>query len=137
MHEAEERKKEEEQERRRQQLIIDKRIKEIKEAVERRKAEEYERRRQRILLNKMYGVPYSSGTEITKYYNVSEYQKPWNSRDYVHSAIQPDLILEDIYFDTPLPVLADVYKKLDLEKRRIKEIMRQRIVQGELEKYYY
>lgn len=154
IHEEDERKKEEE-ERKRQQAIIEKRISDLKEAVERRKLEEAERRR--LIFEQLYGatgirypaalaledgVTTSTTTlpiiprSLLNRYSTSDwdfYRRPWNSRDYVHSALHPDnLILEDVYFEAPLPILADVYKKLDSEKKRIKDIMRQRIVQGDI-----
>lgn len=125
----------------------------MKEAVDKRKFEEAERRR--LIFEQLYGttgirypaalaleegvttttLPIIPRSLLNRYSNSDWdfYKRPWNSRDYVHSALHPDnLILEDVYFEAPLPLLADVYKKLDSEKKRIKDIMRQRIVQGDL-----
>jgi hypothetical protein len=159
IHEEEERKKEEE-DRKRQQTILEKRIAELQEAVEKKKIEDAQKRR--VMMEQIYGMRYpnpynnaslgfdeapinmplsrvlpktrlgggsnNNGLESDWDY----YKRPWNSRDYVHSALHSDnLVLEDVYFEAPLPMLADVYKKLDEEKKRIKDIMRQRIIQGE------
>ncbi|CAG7833835.1 unnamed protein product [Allacma fusca] len=107
------------EETRRRQAVIAKRLEEIQQAAQRKKQEEAEKRK-RYYLEHLYN-PTSRSTSITEYYRT----RPWNSRDYVHQAL--NLSLEEIYRNAPLHLLADVYKKLEYEKAKMREIIRSRI----------
>ncbi|CAG7833834.1 unnamed protein product [Allacma fusca] len=119
MMEETERRKLQQEETRRRQAVIAKRLEEIQQAAQRKKQEEAEKRK-RYYLEHLYN-PTSRSTSITEYYRT----RPWNSRDYVHQAL--NLSLEEIYRNAPLHLLADVYKKLEYEKAKMREIIRSRI----------
>lgn len=148
--EAEERKREEEI-RKRQQAAA-KRMAELEEAMERKRLEELEKRKQAALERFYYwDSPIVKG---------DYYRSGWNSRDYVNSAlgIEGAVVgvgggggyvaggrrnenysvnvnlassLEDLYYTAPLSTLAEVYRRLVFEKSRIKEVIKERISEGE------
>ncbi|CAL8109681.1 unnamed protein product [Orchesella dallaii] len=129
--EAEERKREDEI-RKRQQAAA-KRIADLEEAMEKKRLEEIEKRKQAF--NRLYYWDPARHDYIKNGY--------WNSRDYVNSAIGGGTSgaltkvgyhnsMDDIYYAAPLPILADVYRKLVVEKSRIKEIIKERISDGEV-----
>ena len=109
--------------------MIAKRLEEIKEAAERKKQAEAEKRKKFYLEHLYNNNSQRSSSYLSAYYRA----KPWNSRDYVHAAL--DLSLEEVYKSAPLHLVADVYKKLDFEKAKIREIIRSRLREGILYLY--
>lgn len=113
-------------------------MQELEEAMEKKRADEIEKRRQAAWERYNY---WDSGREL--------FRSGWNSRDYVNSALGIEGAvgggvvsrrksesyysgsLEDIYYSAPLSVLAEVYRKLVFEKTRIKDIIKERISDGE------
>jgi hypothetical protein len=77
-----------------------------------------------MYLDHLYNNNPHKSTALTSYYR----SKPWNSRDYVHTAL--NLSLEDVYKNAPLHMLAEVYKQLEYEKTKMKDIIRRRISEG-------
>lgn len=147
--EVEERKREDEI-RKRQQAAA-KRMAELEEAMERKRLEELEKRKQAALERFYYwDSPIVKG---------DYYRSGWNSRDYVNSAlgIEGAVVggggagvvaggrrnenysmnmnsassLDDLYYNAPLSTLAEVYRRLVYEKSRIKEVIKERISEGE------
>lgn len=135
--EAEERKRDEEL--RRRQEAAAKRIADLEVAMERKRLEEEEKKKQ-AALERFY---YWDAAQRAEWYK----NNYWNSRDYVSSALDLPIArtvltrtgagyylsgtLDDMYYAAPLPVLADVYRRLVYEKTKIKEVIRERIKDGE------
>jgi len=149
----EEERKREEEIARKKYIEMTKRLEEIHQKLAEKKKEEDSNRRKKLLMDHlcyretrtnspiyqsspMLG-PNSSNFPgpLIRTFNNSDntslppLSKPWNSRDYVESSLR--LSLEDLYSQTPVSTLAEVYRKLNLEKGRLKEIIRNRIVEGE------
>lgn len=105
----------------------------MEEALEKKRLEEAGKKKQLAALEKYY-----YWDPVARDYFRNGY---WNSRDYVNSALRIDSgdrdrnyvsgTLDDIYFAAPMPVLADVYRRLVYEKTRIKDVMKERIRDGE------
>jgi len=99
-------------------------LEDIQLAEAKRRDEEAEKKK-RLLLESLY---YRDFREPKSTYSSHFFRRPWNSREYVHSALR--LSLEEIYRTAPLYQLADVYRKLEVEKLKLREIIRQRIAEG-------
>ena len=119
---------------RRRQQAVAKRLEELQIEEAKRRDEEAAKRK-RLLLETLYQKEFSEPkSAFSSYY----FRQPWNSREYIYGDYQPhnnnrlklSLSLEEIYTTAPLHQLAEVYRNLEQEKLKLKEIMRRRIARG-------
>ena len=114
---------------RKRQQEIARRLEDI-QIEEAKQRDEAAARQKRILLELMYNRDFSEPrSSLSSYY----FRRPWNwtHRDYTTWFNSWQTSIQEIFLSAPIPEVTELSRKLDAERVKLHEIMRQRIARGD------